>query len=272
MVTTSRKNMVGKKSHTAGRLVVVLSVGVGVFIGACSLFEYEPVVIKPLSIPGAEYVGPETCAGCHEAEYAYFNLSDHATVAVDITDEEAEAGQAEACETCHGPGSLHLEEMGDKSKIITADAEACFSCHLDIKGKFMLQHHHPVPEGHMFCSDCHTMHGKDVRATGGELLLGQDEKCFKCHKEQRGPFIFEHDAMRDGCQVCHNPHGSIYDKLLMAGQTTTCIRCHWQETFNETSAGIGGVPHAGFAIGQGQECIDCHGAPHGSNIWRTFNR
>ena len=260
-----------KKTLIADRLTIILYILTGVFIGACSMFKYEPVVLSPPSIPGAEYVGAEICGECHETEHKYFELSDHASVAVAITDEDAEAGEAEACETCHGPGSLHVEGMGDKSSIIKVGSETCFSCHLDIKGKFQLQHHHPVPEGFMSCVDCHNMHGSDVRATGGESLLMQDDKCFRCHKEKRGPFVFEHDAMREGCQVCHNPHGSISDKLLVAGQTTTCLRCHWEIAFNQSTT-LGNVIHASFSIGQGEECIDHHRAPHGSNIWRTLTR
>ncbi len=253
-----------KKARIAGRLVILLCIGSGIFIGACSIFEYRPVTMTPPSIPGANYVGSEICATCHDAESRYFNLTDHASISIDITDEDAEQGQVEGCESCHGPGSLHIEYMSDKSKIIRADAEtACYSCHLDVKGKFMLQHHHPVPEGRMACSDCHDSHGSDVRATGGKMLLGagllgQDEKCFKCHKEQRGPFVFEHEAMREGCAVCHTPHGSINDKLLVAGPTITCIRCHIEGSQGE-------FHHTNYSIAISQDCIDCHTRIHGSN-------
>ena len=244
-----------KTVWVTGWLVTILFTGLGIFIGACSVFEYKPVVMTPPSIPGATYVGWKTCAGCHEDEYKYFNLSDHASVSINITDKEAEAGQAEACETCHGPGSLHLEDPTNKSWIIRANAEtACFTCHLNVKGQFMLQHHHPVPERRMFCTDCHDMHGKDVRATGGAMLLGQDERCFKCHKEMRGPFVFEHEARREGCTVCHTSHGSINDKLLVAGPTITCVRCHIENK-------MGGTHHSS----ERYNCIDCHTKIHGSN-------
>jgi predicted CXXCH cytochrome family protein len=270
-----QKSMKREKTYLIGRLVALMCVGSFIFIVACEsdMFEYRPVVMTPSSIPGAEYAGAETCVECHEAESKYFHLSEHASVAIDITDEEAEAGQVEGCETCHGPGSLHNEDVYDKSKIVNANPEMCFTCHLDVKGKFMLQHHHPVPEGLMSCSDCHDTHGKDVQATGKAMLLGQDEKCFKCHKEQKGPFIFEHDAMRDGCAVCHTPHGSINDKLLVAGQTITCIRCHWEPAFN-ASVDIGDHGHSSgsYLFGAGDECIDCHHAPHGSNISRSLRQ
>lgn len=95
----------------------------------------------------------------------------------------------------------------------------------------------------------------------------------------KGPFVFEHDAMREGCQTCHNPHGSVYDKMLVADQTNLCLRCHWEPAFNATGGGLGAIQHGVHAgaggdyyIGQGQECVDHHRATHGSNIWKTLNR
>ena len=197
---------------------------------------------------------------CHEKQHKYFQMSEHASVTIALSEEAQEEGeQVEGCETCHGPGSLHVESRGDKSKIIRGDDEAtCFTCHLDVKGKFTLQHHHPVPEDRMTCSDCHDLHGSDVRATGGSMLLGQDDKCLKCHKEVRGPFVFEHDAMREGCTVCHSPHGSITDKLLVAGPTITCVRCHIEDEHGEV--------HHHYA------CTDCHTKAHGSNNARSSLR
>ncbi len=265
--------MARKEKGLMRKRALIVSVVVAAMAVSCTMFEYEAMVVAPPGMPGATYVGSEMCAACHEREHKYFQLADHASVAIKISEDDAEAGQAEGCETCHGPGSLHAEEYGDKTLIVRSDPETCFSCHLNIKGKFMLQHHHPVREGIMTCSDCHSMHGRDVRATGRQLLLGSDEKCFKCHKDQKGPWVFVHDAMRDGCSSCHNPHGSINDKLLVAGQSTTCIRCHWQPGFNSSQARVGAFSH-GFiaAIGNGAECVDCHAAPHGSNISRSLRR
>ncbi len=247
---------------------ILLCLTLGVFVTSCSVFAFEKVTMVPLAIPGAEYVGSDTCIACHENEYKYFQLSEHASVTIALSEEEQEEGdQAEGCETCHGPGSLHVEARGYTNNIIRADAEtACFTCHLDIKAKFMLQHHHPVLEGKMFCNDCHDMHGSDVRATGGAMLLStgspmvlrQDEKCFKCHSDLRGPYVFEHEAMREGCVICHNPHGSISDKLLVAGQTITCIRCHIEDRHGQV--------HHHYA------CIDCHTKVHGSNNARSSLR
>jgi predicted CXXCH cytochrome family protein len=195
-----------------------------------------------------------TCVVCHEKEAKYHELGPHGDVTLRVNEEDPAGG--EGCESCHGPGSLHVEAEGREGTIIREDPRTCFRCHLEVYGKLQLQHHHPVLEGQVNCSDCHQPHGKDVMATAGTMLRRwPDEKCFKCHKEMKGPFVFEHDAM----------------------QTTTCLRCHWQVSFNAAAGGFGGgiIHGAGggnYDIGRGEECVDHHRAPHGSNIWRTFNR
>ncbi len=257
----------------AGRVLICISLCC--MVSSCNQYDNGVVAMVPVSIPGAEYVGAETCStsDCHETQHRYFQFNSHAGVSINISDEDAEAGQAEACETCHGPGSVHVENRGRKSgDILVGDTRACFGCHLNVKGQFMLQHHHPVREGHMSCSDCHDMHGNSVHATGGGMLMDRDETCFGCHKEMRGPFVFEHDAMRDGCSSCHMVHGSINDKLLVAGQSITCLRCHWEPAFNTSSASLGNHGHQSHAVGAGQDCVDCHTAVHGSNIWRSLRK
>lgn len=223
-------------------------------------------------VKGAEYVGLETCEACHADQAKRYQLTSHFGTSI----EEGEEFVGEACESCHGAGSLHVEADGDPSKIVRYSADRCFTCHVDIKGKFQLQHHHPVPEKWITCTDCHDPHGEDVKASSAVSVLRPGENCFRCHKEQKGPFVFEHDPMRDGCEVCHDPHGSPFDKMLVADQTVVCIRCHWEPATNLASGDIGGIPHGGgggnYDIGRGEECLDHHRAPHGSNIWRTLNR
>lgn len=221
----------------------------------------------------AEYVGMETCASCHEAQAKRFPLTAHFQAHAPGT--ESPGGN---CESCHGPGKAHAEAGGGKGTIIRESAEQCFRCHLEKRGEFQLQFHHPVPEGRMKCSSCHSVHETGSLTSTVTSVGRTDERCFTCHKEMKGPFVFEHDAMREGCAVCHNPHGAVYDKMLVADQTTVCLRCHWEQSFNTSSGQLGGVRHGSgtgggdYFIGRGEECVDHHRAPHGSNIWRTFNR
>ena len=51
--------------------------------------------------------------------------------------------------------------------------------------------------------------GMADRPHNTEQAQANEEPCLKCHIDKRGPFVFEHAAVRiDGCETCHMPHGS----------------------------------------------------------------
>ena len=211
-------------------------------------------------IKGAKYVGSETCVTCHEKEGKEFKLSTHERISIPVGDQVVEG-----CEMCHGPGSLHVDAGGGRDKNVInprKDPTACFVCHLDKKMEFRLPYHHPVLEGKMSCSDCHNAHGPEVRPWTATSLKDVNEACFKCHKEQRGPFVWEHEALREGCTTCHKVHGSITNKMLIARDSNLCLRCHTQAIFPF----IGLSNHAA-RLPQGS-CFSarCHTAVHGSNF------
>ena len=250
------------------------SVAILIFVVSLSSCRYDEEAIQKAlevhssKIPGATYVGMETCEACHEKEVKEFQLSTHSRISIPGKDLAVQG-----CELCHGPGSLHvdlddkLKESSRDKKIINPrkDPSVCFTCHMDKKAEFMLPHHHPVLEGKMSCADCHNAHGPEVRPWSSTTLEDVNEACFKCHKDQRGPFVFEHEALREGCTTCHQVHGSISDKMLVARDSNLCLRCHTQNDFPN----IGDTSHGGTGsrISQGT-CFSarCHTAVHGSNF------
>src|SRR3989338_4272888 len=146
-------------------------------------------------IAGAQFVGTETCVTCHEEQAQRFKLTSHYRV---LGEKEEVLGGG--CESCHGPGSVHADSQSKKD-IVRYDPENCFSCHMDRKGEFLLQSHHPVVEGRVKCTDCHSPHGTELETMNTVSMQKSDQTCFKCHKEMKGPFVFEHDVMREGCQT-----------------------------------------------------------------------
>ena len=103
------------------------------------------------------------------------------------------------------------------------------------------------------------------RAGGGTALLSQDENCLQCHPAQRGPYVFEHEAMREGCTTCHAAHGSVNAKLLTVRDSNLCLKCHFQQVRNGAIL-IGGSDHTA-RLQQGT-CwtAGCHEAVHGSRV------
>lgn len=160
---------------------------------------------------------------------------------------------------------LNIREFVPKAerKIPTTTNQFCLQCHRDTEVTFRLQYHHPLTEGKINCADCHDPHGKQVSAS---LFDDKRERCFKCHIEKRGPFVWEHEAYDDGCLSCHTPHGSINDKLLTQRDNGLCIKCHFEVNFPN----IGNINHRSL-LDRGATCYDCHFEVHGSNTNRYFN-
>ncbi len=98
---------------------------------------------------------------------------------------------------------------------------------------------------------------------------GSEEACIKCHQDKRGPFVFEHAAIRvDGCESCHNPHGSMNSKLLRRPVVfTMCLECHnGKGTFGRSAAGVPLQSSAHNMLDpRFQNCTNCHVRIHGSN-------
>ncbi|MEI6073643.1 MAG: cytochrome c3 family protein [Verrucomicrobiae bacterium] len=231
----------------------------------------QPIMAPP-SIPGATFVGSKACADCHEVLVRDFRTAGHARL-------KAPGKNAEnaGCESCHGPGSKHVAAGGGAGSIINPrkDPEACFKCHLEIRAKFSLPFRHAVLEGRMGCGDCHNPHKGSVMKGGGATnLMSKNEVCFQCHQAQRGPFVFQHEATREGCVVCHDPHGSVNQKLLTARNQMLCMKCHFQQQ-NRTVPGqtiapgaimMGSVNHADDVARGTCWSGGCHEAVHGSQV------
>lgn len=221
--------------------------------------------MAPLEIPGAHYVGNKTCADCHAELVRKFPASPHARVHFEGAALAGETG----CESCHGPGSRHAE-TGNAQFIINPrkNPASCFQCHLQVHAEFSLPQHHPVIEGKMNCVQCHDPHGGDIfKPARGLAMARLNESCAQCHRDQTRPFAFEHEAMREGCTACHNPHGSINRKMLTQADPNLCLRCHAQAQGGANGEIlIGSVSHTAYLRIGTCWTAGCHSAIHGSNV------
>jgi predicted CXXCH cytochrome family protein len=232
-------------------------------------------------VPGAKYIGSKECEQCHDKIYKDFATADHSRLIAPGPNSN-NAG----CESCHGPCSLHSDSGGEVKPPFSFAAgrpegnsfganlafpqarttqTACFQCHMEVRGQFGLPSHHPVPEGKMKCTDCHPPHKGSAYLGGGTSLMSESDSCIRCHPAQRGPYVFEHEAMREGCTVCHSAHGAVNAKLLTVRDSNLCLKCHFQQISGGKLL-IGGSDHT-LRVQQGT-CwtAGCHEAVHGSRV------
>jgi DmsE family decaheme c-type cytochrome len=190
----------------------------------------------------------EKCLGCHAGAHPNFDRSPHAKANV-------------SCIGCH---DIHASK--EEPLLKAAQPNLCFQCHTDVKPSFDMPFHHKVNEKLVKCSDCHDVHGtfgnNNLKSTADQNAI-----CTKCHTETRGPFVYEHAAVKaEGCMGCHTPHGSQNARLLnMPSINTLCNQCH-SRVANATVHGMGA------GSDELAPCTSCHTYIHGSNINAAFLR
>lgn len=241
---------------------------VGLLVTACAPLA-ERTLVAPPEIAGAHFVGNAACVDCHTNIVRQFPSSAHGRFHKDDVNFASMTG----CESCHGAGSMHVKAGGGRGRFIVnpgKDATTCFNCHIETHSEFNLPQHHPVIENRMNCVDCHDPHGPDIHhaGLGRTATLGMarmNESCARCHREQSRPFVFEHEALREGCVVCHDPHGSINRALLTERDNNLCLKCH-AEVQTPGAIIIGDEDHSVFATRASCWASGCHSAVHGSNV------
>jgi predicted CXXCH cytochrome family protein len=231
------------------------------------------------SFQGAPEESAARCLTCHTTskQQEFFEHSEHAGHGISCNQ----------CHTAHLVGELKDRSKGDlgytqgyffqlprlpdetrwlhNSLLKQAEPALCSACHQTIQAQFALPNHHRVPEGLMKCSDCHNPHGTQNMAS---LNRPGSETCVNCHAEKRGPFVYEHPAVKvEGCVTCHNPHGSTNRMLLVRREgRQLCLQCHTGYHAQK------GVPHSRLGFQTSGECIRCHVTVHGSNLDVNFLR
>lgn len=249
--------------HRSKIAFLALSLAAAAIAVSCATSGSNRGFVLAPAIPGAEYVGSDACEQCHDSITKKFVSAPHARLtaqgpnAVDV-----------GCESCHGPASVHVESGGAARTILNPDRnpESCYHCHSNLRGQFALPHSHPIGEGRIGCSACHAPHSGDAFAGTASSLTTANEACLTCHKPQRGPHIFEHEAMREGCVTCHAPHGSVNQKMLTERNAVLCLKCHFQQQTGPGRIAIGAIDHTTFLSRGSCWSAGCHEAVHGSQV------
>lgn len=190
------------------------------------------------------------CIQCHDSGAQFFwQGGRHASRGVTCTD----------CHSVHDYKSAHGQLKEE------ASSNTCFTCHADKRADSMRASHHPVREGKMSCMDCHNPHGTP---DGGSMSAESvNEKCYECHMEKRGPFLWEHAPVRESCLTCHTPHGSNHAKLQKVSVPYLCQQCHSNTRHPGTLYDGQSLPGEARQSNRlfERSCLNCHAAIHGSN-------
>ncbi len=183
--------------------------------------------------PGASagYVGPAVCVSCHETEGKGYDDTPHGRAWLPRS-----PAAARGCETCHGPGQGHVDNVGDKKRIrdfrTMAPREVsatCMTCH--DRAEHAQWQGSPHDARNLTCVTCHSVHGpRSEKAQLKEVTVVAT--CAQCHRSQAAKMMRSgHMPLREDkldCTSCHNPHGSTGAKLLRVGNTANelCVSCH----------------------------------------------
>ena len=214
-------------------------------------------------VPGTD-IG--ICEACHGPGSVHAEEEEENIYGVDYMSALNVAGQSALCMQCHTDrianhqndphaediacNNCHSDQAHYGGKTSPADfrvaGQFCTECHTQQLVEFNMPYRHRVLEGEIDCQDCHGLHGEELNTVDMT-----ENVCFNCHTEKAGPFIFEHEDVTNGeCAECHNPHGSINDKLLTQDSNSLCIQCHYDTAVHTE---------------QEKRCYECHNAVHGSN-------
>ena len=189
----------------------------------------------------------ESCATCHSSQknMMFWRGSQHQTAGL-------------GCVTCH---SVHKPAAGTKLLAKKTQSETCFGCHGQVRKAMLQRSTHLFRDergvSRMECSSCHNPHGS--QADKMIAANSTNDKCYSCHTDKRGPFLWEHAPAREDCMSCHSPHGSNNQQLLAKRVPQLCQECHIQGRHQT----VAGRPNAMWNINRG--CLNCHTQVHGTN-------
>lgn len=168
------------------RLVIVFAAGCALALLLLTQFDFRIAEPEPVEA-GFTEGGTEACLKCHGGETMTMIA---ATAHGDKNNPYTPYAQ-QGCESCHGPGSLHVSR---------ARGGTGFPALLRFGDR------NTRPEQTAACLDCH---GKQMGKTGAMKWAGSP-----------------HDTPRITCVSCHSIHTTDDPLAEREGQVRVCSRCH----------------------------------------------
>jgi len=197
----------------------------------------------------ADRNAPATCSGCHTVNERGNKLT--GLVGYDAVGHDSAYHDVQ-CESCHGPGTQHVQAPEDRSKwplprvSMTIPDASCAACHSGEHTPFAEEwgaskHAQVVtsPAGNASCVACHE--GRGTLKAWGVTSTNFVER------DSTAPFL------PTTCSICHDPHGSTNTAMLRFPIDTPdpdrnlCTKCHLRRGEPEPARS---TPHgvAGFVV------------------------
>lgn len=251
------------KRYAYGGLLVLL---VLFLLGLSTLASAQENAPPAATATGAEEATTAACSDCHDQAKS-FVTNPHARGSV-----KDGSVSNDACATCHGDGTEHMQSGGDKTKITvprgrTGSDETCMLCH-DVTTDKMARRGMHANSDQVNCLTCHSIHASDPRSPH-LVAKPQLALCGTCHTQsasmQTKPYAHRLDRGGMSCSSCHEPHGrraTAERSPAMTGHLrrtqsgeAPCVSCHTEKRGPFVFA------HGGAELA---ECTTCHEA-HGSS-------
>jgi predicted CXXCH cytochrome family protein len=243
----------------------------------------------------SDYVGGETCAGCHPDQARQFAKTVHAHAEV------AGTKYGTGCESCHGPGKAHADAQmgatGDPAKVEAAkklifgfrskpqeNAARCLACHRSSRDQDLYNRSEHKLQG-ISCEQCHSAHLLERTATRERaeptiaqaqffaaprlteenrwlnqslLRKSQPELCYTCHRTIQALFSLPtHHRVPEGLMKCTDCHNAHGTLSRPLLKRTGFETC---VSCHEEKRGPFVFEHAAAKV---EGCTICH-SPHGS--------
>lgn len=225
--------------------------------GGGNSFNQEFLALLPAGQAGATFVGPETCKNCHnegqDPVYAEWHDTLHAANNV-------------ACESCHGPGSVHALSPSESNILTFPNSTSPIVC---------AQCHGPTYEEWSNSKHSRLITAPVEEAGTNPTTYGRGSRCIQCHSglfraeiSEKGIDVgtledgvfqeisentLSHVPYTASCVTCHNPHKKT-GNLTQNSQEAQLYHL----VFNTDTTPIGPGTTAASFVNFNHVCAECH--------------